>query len=249
VRRPDLARRARLALQLIAVLAAGCGGRPALRTDPQPLPPAYRIEDGGGIRLRGEARGPLPGMGPEVGIDAWLRADGWLRAELQYTLPDGRPAHDVIVWTPDACLLVDLRRGGLTVLGDRPGDLDVEGVHLELGDLVWLGLGRALPEAASEPWTWTEHEWRGHLGDFGLRAGARARADRPAWTEVAWQDSTGVVRSLRAEIEATAPSAWGDLPRRLHVDGDLLEARVFVQWDVESVATIEDEVFDPLWRP
>lgn len=236
---------------LLGILLGCSGSGPPVRTASRPLPASLQVEGGASqaLHLRGEARGPLPGLGPEVEIEAWLRADGWLRAELHYLLPDGRPAHDGLIWTPDLALLVDLRRGGLTVLGERPGELEAEGARFRVEHLVWLGLGKAVAGAQDASWSWTGGEWRGRLDGMGLRAGARNDRDRPAWTEVAWRGAEGETRALRAEMEVEEPTAWGPVPRELHLDGDLLEARVFVKWDVQMVASPGDTLFDPLWRP
>jgi hypothetical protein len=188
-------------------------------------------------------------MGPEVGIEAWVRADGWLRAELRYELPDGRPAHDALIWTPDLAILVDMRRGGLTVLGDRAGDLEADGARFRVEHILWLGLGRALAGARDAAWSWAGYEWRGSLEDVGLRAGARTAEDRPGWTELTWRGEEGKPRTLRAETGDHQTTAWGELPARLDVDGDLLEARVSIRWELQSIESPGDTLFDPLWRP
>jgi hypothetical protein len=198
--------------------------------------------------LTGEARGPLPGLGPQLEIDAWVRADGWLRAELRYEMPDGRPGHDVLVWTPEATLLADRRRGDLSVLGDAPGDLQAEGTRFRAAHVVWLGLGRAVPEIAQGLWQRQGVEWRGRWGEIGLRLETDGEDGRWSFSELVWKRDDEVV-GLRAEPGGFQASPFGPVPTELSLDGTALRARVQVRWKLEVLEEIGDTLFDPLWRP
>lgn len=233
---------------LAIVLLAACGPKPVARQEQPPLPAALLSAAQGGLRLTGQVSGPLPGLGPELDLDAWVRGDGWLRAELRYELPDGRPAHDVLVWTPEAALLVDRRRGDLTILGEGPGDLEAEGTQFRVAHVVWLGLGRAVPEAAALSWERRDAQWRGRLGRVGMRLETE-HDDRWRFSELAWRREGETAVSLRAEPSGFVPTPWGPVPSRLSLDGAALKARVQVEWSVQVYESMGDTLFDPLWRP
>lgn len=239
--------RIRLAI-LWLVLSVGCGPKPPAHPEARALPMAWRT-GAAGLRLTGKVSGPLPGLGPELGLDAWVRGDGWVRAELRYEMPDGRPGHDVLVWTPEVALLSDLRRGDLTVLGETPGDLEAEGTRFRAAHVIWLGLGRAAPEADGSTWERHGSQWRGRLGRIGLRLDAVGDDGRWRYSELAWRRDDDSVVSLRAEPGDFVATPWGPVPQRLSLDGTALEARVQVDWSVQVYESIGDTLFDPLWRP
>lgn len=222
----------------LLILGFGLGCHPLAPSDdaaPPRLGPEGSVR---GWRLSGELRGPLPAWGPRVGIEAWLRADGWLRAELEFTHLDP-PRRETLLWSRDVALWVESPSGRIRSLGDGPGALEVEGGTFQLEHVVWL-LAGALPAGPSGlDWTTEAGEWRGRSARVGLRS-PRLRG----WNEVAWRTDDGVAH-LRARVEASGP---GGIPRRIGLTGSPWEGRAVLQWDVQEVDSMEDTVFDPLWR-
>jgi hypothetical protein len=145
-------------------------------------------------------------------------------------------------------MLSDLRRGDLTILGDEPGDVAAEGTRLRVAHVVWLGLGRAVPEMEAVVWERHGSQWRGRLGPVGLRMQTEEEG-RWRFSELAWKREDDTVASLRATPSDFVPTPWGPVPERLSLDGTALKARVQVDWTVQSYASIGDTLFDPLWRP
>ena len=223
----------------LGLALAGChrGGAEVDPTVPPALPSSEAALEG--WRLRGELRGPLPAWGPRVRLEVWARSDGWLRAELD--LPDLEPPrHEVLIWSPEVALWVEFPSGRIRNLGERAGELELEGGAFRVEDVFWLLLGQ-LPGATSRfQWTHEDGQWRGRSDRVGLRA-----ADSGAWTEVAWRTERGV-QHLRAAVEERGS---GGIPQRIGLTGSTLEGRAVLQWSSEFVVMMEDTVFDPLWRP
>ncbi len=234
---------------LAVALLAACA-RPALDLRPSGVdgPPRLACADTlRAVRVTGEARGPLPGLGQTLSIEAWLRSDGWLRADLRYQL-QGRPRDDVLIWTPDVAMVLDRRTGSLTMLGQQPGVLETADTGFRLPQIVWLALGRLLPGASASQWELRGEEWRGRMDDKALR-GRPGGAGPPAWTELAWRDHGGHVRRMAARLSDLRATACGQLPGELSVEGTELSARAVVRWQIEAVPAPGDSLFDPLWRP
>ncbi len=235
-----------LVLLLMSACASGPQQQPSVKL-PSPLTVSADAP-GSALYLRGDAKGPLPGMGPSVEIEFWIRADGWLRGEFRYELPDGRAAHDVLVWTPDVALLFDRVRGGLDPLGESPGVLEAQGAEFRVEHLVWLGLGRWLA-AADASWHWTQSQWRGEWAGLAMRTLDADRNERPGATELVWRDEDGKFLRLTARVVSEVSTPWGPIPTELSVDGDPLEARTVVRWDVQAIENMDDTSFDPLAEP
>lgn len=235
-RRTD-ALRAGLVTALLAGVACAPPAPPAL--DGQPHPQA-------GVRLRGEVRGPLPGLGPGVELDLWMRADRVLRADLRTEGEEG-PRHEVLLWTPEVAWLYDRRRLRAAELGPEPGQIEALGGLFRVEELWWVLLGRGdarwLPEAS---WEAVDGEKRGSAPQKGYR---RPVGPRSAWGEVVWRDPERNVHHLRAERFDWEETALGPLPTRLEWEGSDLEGRATLRWRVENHAALGDSVFDPLWEP
>lgn len=229
---------------VLLLLAMGCGGSPAPRTDPSTPPPQIRPEAQAAVEalhLTGEIRGPALGFGPEITLEAWIRSDRWMRADLRYEDEDGTAAHEVLLWGPDTCLLFDRRKGRYTELGAGPGELELDQGVFRVQHALWLALGLWVGEGMPAG-RWQKDEWWGRDGDLGVRAGFDG--DRSAWTELVWRGER-----LRSVPQERQDSAWGSVPRQLELSGSILESVVRAQWQVESVPVFGDELLDPLLDP
>jgi hypothetical protein len=178
-----------------------------------------------------------------------VRADGWIRAELRYEL-EGRPAQDVVVWTPDAAFVVDRRTGRLTMLGDRPGTVEAVGAAFRVEHALWLLLGREAPgSAGGGAWQHRRGEWRCRMGELAARGRPRRSGAAMGWTELAWRSADGPLRAVTAELRHPESTPWGDVPGELVLDGAGLAARATLRWRVRSIPAPGDSLFDPLWQP
>lgn len=230
-----------VALALI-LATAGCA---TTRGGGRSVPPPLSEARSGGVELVGTARGPLPGMGPEARVHAFLRNDAAARVEVRYRPEEGAPVHEVLVWTHDTALLFDRRTGRFTDMGERPGRFEAEGGSFEVADLVWVLTGRVVGG--------TDHGWERSDGEFrrrGERRGWRRPVTRPLeWSELVWR-AGGEVRTIRTEVEAHEGSGSDALPRRLRIDFPGLEAPVVVDWSrIRTVPAMGDSILDPLWEP
>jgi hypothetical protein len=202
---------------------------------------------GSALYLDGELRGPLPGWGPRVDLEIWLREDGWLRADLRAEAESG-PTHEVLLWTPDVALLLDRREGRFTTLGDSAGVVDALSTGFRVEEAVWLALGIAVGDLA-RPGSWerVRSEWRYRADDRGLRRRDGTHGVR--WTELVWRESSGQVHRLRADVRELEITPWGAVPRSLALEGTDLEGRALLDWRIQPIVALGDSVYDPLWEP
>ena len=239
---PDRRRYVVFAVAAALIVTAGCA---TTRGGGEVAPPPLSGTRTGGVELRGTARGPLPGMGPEARVHAFLRNDASARVEIRYR-PEGRaPVHEVLVWTADTALLFDRRTGRFTDMGERPGRFEAQGGSFEVGDLVWILTGRTVGNRA-RPWERAGDEIRRR----GERRGWRRARSRPLeWAELVWRVDDEV-RTIRTVVEAHEGPGPGALPRRLRIGAPGVEAPIVVDWsEIRTVAALGDSILDPLWEP
>lgn len=195
---------------------------------------------------RGKAAGPLPGLGPELRWQAWLRPGRDLRADLRFEGPRG-PRHEVLVWTPDAAILFDRHGLRSTALGERAGEIDGLGGSFRVDEIWWMLLGgqerRLLPEAV---WHQQAGEWRGRAPGKGYR---RPRGEDPAWVEILWRDEARRVHVLRAQRRESRRVGPGYFATRLDLVGSDLEGLVRLEFDRIEATALGDSVLDPIWEP
>jgi len=234
----------RRGLLALLVFSVGCGGSPALHTDPSAPPEEILVGPkaaADALHLTGEIRGPALGFGPEIALEAWVRSDRWLRADLRFEDEDGLAAHEVLLWGPDTCMLFDRRKGRYTELGEGPGELELDQGVFRVQHALWLALGLWVGEGLPGG-HWEKDEWWARDAGLGVRAGFEG--DRPAWMELVWRGDR-----LRSEPQERQESAWGSIPRQLELSGSILESVVRAQWRVESIPAFGDELLDPLLDP
>jgi len=209
--------------------------------------PGASLPVGSALHLRGELRGPLPGWGPRVQIEAWLREDGWLRADLRTPAERGT-THEVLLWTPEVALLLDRQAGRFTELGDSAGRIEALGTDFRVEEAIWMLSGRALGELARPgSWEWVRAQWRYRGPDRGLRSLQRGGELR--WTEMVWREDDGRVHRLRADVEELQATPWGAVPRALSLEGTDLDGRALLRWQIEPIVALGDSIYDPLWEP
>lgn len=226
-------------LVLVGLLAVACAPSVPPTNDFRPLPQA-------GLRLDGALSGPLPGLGPRVDLDLWMRADQAVRADLRMEGEEG-PRHEILLWTPQVAWLYDRRRLRYAELGPRPGTLEALGGRFRVEELWWVlfarGEERWLPQVE---WTNEGDEIRGSAPKRGYR---RPQGPRPAWSELLWLDAEDEVHHLRAEYLGWQESPLGPVPTRMAWEGSDLEGRVSLEWTVQGFSALGDTIFDPLWEP
>ena len=228
---------------LLGALVSGCGTTP--RSTGTSGPPPLAQTPLGGVELRGVARGPLSGFGPEVDLHAFLRADAALRLELRYRPEDGPPVHEILVWTDEVALLFDRRRGRFTDLGDVPGHVEALGTAFRAEEALWLATTRR-PLVPDTDWIRRGDEYRGRLQDHGLRQPVTIPTP---WAELVWRQDDAI-RTLRTTVEALEGRGATALPRRLRLESEALEGPVVVEWsEVTSFEALGDSILDPLWEP
>jgi len=218
--------------------------------------PVPRSEDDGPVRLRparpgqtlhlvGELRGPFPGLGPEVSIEAWLREDGNARVDLRSTGDDGRPTHEVVLWSRSSCVLFDAIGGRLVQLGQSPGRLEALGNVFELRDAVFLASGLDPVWPGDEP---TELIGAG-LRFRGVRESGTLRRE-DAGAGLKWHGDDDVTHDIAVQYSDYFETVWGPWPGRLQLTGTDLAAAVRLRWQVVGPIVVHgDSIFDPLWEP
>jgi hypothetical protein len=223
--------------------AAACAPRATLELGVQPPPEmSLYLAEGTGLQLRGELRGPFAGLGPRVQFVLLLVGDGRLRADLRYELRD-RPQHDVILWTEGGIVSFDRRRGGFQELGET-GALEFAGAKLQLGHVVFVTLGRCLPELPAQ-WSRQGSRWRTTLAGVELETRREGEHERPVQQHLRWRES-GQDRRLTAYVRRFEPTPLGELPQRLELAGHGIRGRLHVELEHEVVAIDELVDFDPL---
>lgn len=230
----------------LALGLAACGPPPAARHElvAPPVPPGA---EGPALWLTGELGGGLPGVGPSAGFQLWLRPDGYARVEFT---PDDQAWPTVLLLGPGLALRHDRHRGQLEALADTPGAIELPGADIPALALAWLVLGRALDPALAASLEAGGGEWRARGGEVAVRGGSSGPGGVPAWTELAWRDPEGRVRSVRAELGGfTGIDGWGDLPTRISVDGQPLDGRVAGEWQIRSLTGLDEDFLDPAWEP
>lgn len=231
-------------LPLLLILLSACGESVPVDTDPALDPDhPYQISSrvASALHLVGEIRGPALGLGPEVQVEAWIRSDRWVRADLRFEDENGEPAHEVLVWGPDTCLLFDRRRGKYTELGHLPGELELDRGSFRVQHALWLALGLWVGDSPLEG-AEEGREWRARDEGLGLRA--QRQGEILGWTELVWRGER-----LRSTPKERENSAWGRIPARLELSGTLLESVVKAEWRVESIGRFGDEALNPLLDP
>lgn len=229
------------------ILALGaCGPAPALRHD-LPTPPVPATASGPALQLSGSLGGGLPGVGPSARFELWLRPDGYARVELT---PDDQAWPTILLLGPGLALRHDRQRGQLEALADTPGAVELPGVDVPALAFAWLVLGRALDPALAAGLAQVGDEWRASLGELAVRGGSGGPQGVPHWTEIAWRDPEGRVRSVRAELgDFEALEGWGALPTGISVDGQPLDGRVAGRWEIRSLPELDEDFLDPAWEP
>jgi len=235
----------RRALALAALLmlpACGPGTGPATESGPpQRLVPAG---SGQTLHLVGELSGTLPGLGPRVDVEAWLRGDGWARVTFRGE-DDGRPTHEVLVWTPEACLLFDATTGRFTDLGGEDGTLEALSNAFRLNDAVFLLNGRDPVWPGAEPTDLIGGPTRFR----GVRESGTLRRDGDE-AGMRWLDDSGTIHDIAVSYEDYLETDWGGWPARITVTGTELDAAARLQWErLDPIVVLGDSIFDPLWEP
>lgn len=241
-----------LRLQILLGLSVGLSGCAALQArtgagaDGQQLPPALllTLPEGAALRLSGSVEGPLAGLGPSLIFDLWLRG-AQMRADLHYE-EEGRPRHEVLLWTPENVLLFDRDRGGLTELG-ADGRLPAWGTAFSLESLLWLGLGR-WPSDRPLAFQREGRDWAAIDGELRLHGRSVDRSGHLSQSSIRWQQD-GATRELSAVFEAQMGMLDGKIPQRVRLDGDDLEHEVQLRISSQVVENVSDSVFDPLTDP
>ncbi|HEX9640279.1 MAG TPA: hypothetical protein VGB13_03085 [Candidatus Krumholzibacteria bacterium] len=213
----------------------------------QELPPGLFVPlpNGAALRLTGSVEGPLGGLGPSLEFDAWL-VGAQLRADLHY-VEEGRPRHEVLLWTPVSVLLFDRDRGGLTELGEE-GRLTAWGARFSLAALHWLCLGRWPAEVPPPEFHRDGRDWEASDGELSLFGRGVDRSGHLRRTSIRWDDD-GETRELTAELEVQIPVLGGRMPRRVRLDGDPLDLEVQLMLTVQVIENVDASVFDPLADP
>lgn len=240
-----MSRRTGAPVVLVLLLAAcATGVRPPGGEGPPP-PPLRADPPGQTLHLAGTLRGAFPGVGPEVGLELWLRGDGRARIDLRSTDEDDRPTHEVLLWGPESCLLFDARTGRFTELGDADGTLHALGNAFGLRDAVFLLGGRdpLWPGLVRTEFLGTARDHRGVRESGTLHREADEASLR-------WQDDEGTTREISVTYEDYLETLWGLWPRRLLISGTELEAAARLHWTrVDPIVVSGDSIFDPLWEP
>lgn len=229
----------------LCLLLPACATFSGRTGDPFPESLVFELPPDAALHLRGSVDGPLGGLGPSLHFDAWI-FDGSLRADLRYE-EDGRPRHEVLLWTQQSVLLFDRDRGGLTELADGP-TLPAWGASFPLEALFWLCLGR-WPDTSETPLF--AREGRDLEASWsGLLLGGRLvdRSNHLNRTSLSWSED-GQQRRLSALLEAQESLAAGRIPRRVRLDGDSLEMELLLSIESEIVENKGDGVLDPLREP
>jgi hypothetical protein len=225
------------------LLLCGCAPRAVLRTGVAPPPQmTLHLAQGSALALRGQLRGPFAGLGPKLRFAVLLVGDGRARADLHYELR-GRPQHDVVLWTREGVLSFDRTRGGLHELGEGAA-LEFAGAKLQLGHVVFLALGRSLPEAAGL-WCQRGSRWQAQRDGIEMRSRWQDDLGRSQQQELRWR-AGGDERRLTAYVRASNATALGELPQRLELSGHGMRGRLHLELEHEVVAIDELVDFDPL---
>jgi hypothetical protein len=196
------------------------------------------------LHLRGRLTGSFPGLGPDLRLEAWLRGDGWARLDLRYEDDEG-PAHEVLLWSRNSCLLFDAHTGRMAELGDGGGGLEALGNRFELRDAVFLLSGLDVRYPGDE-----EAEF---VGDA-----RRSRAVRPSGvlsrdagtTRLTWRADEGVTHYIQATYNDQFRTDWGPWPLRVEFSGTDLAAAARLHWEAPGpIVALGDSILDPLWEP
>ena len=227
------------------LLLSACAGSAGPRDETLPVARLGFAGAGETIRLSGELRGAFPGVGPRVGLEAWIRADGRARIDLRSHDEDDRPTHEVLLWAPESCLLFDAVGGRFVDLGSADGSLEALGNSFELRDAVFLLCGRDPVWPGVEPTEFLgeDRQFRGlresgTLRRDGDRAGLRCRAD------------DDVIHDIEVRYEDYLETGWGLWPQKIEITGTDLAAAARLQWTrIDPIVVHGDSIFDPLWEP
>jgi len=209
-------------------------------------PILFTLDEGQGLRVRGEANGPLGGFGPSLNFDAHF-AGTLLRVDLRYE-EEGRDRHDVLLWTPDAVFLFDRVDGGVTELGG-PDGLDTMGERFALPTAFWLLMGRWPSTFDSPPLRREGRDLEGVVGGVGLWARTVQPEGSLVRSALRWESDAGEELELSCELEAAQPFLGGKVPLRARLDGDELELEVLLSLSYQLVENVDDTLFDPLKDP
>lgn len=248
---PDpLARSRPWAAALLGVLFAsalhGCATTPVGGSRAE-APPTIAAQ--AAVEMRGQVRGPVPGVGESAEVHVVARGDGAVWASFRRDGGADPPIHEVLIWTTDLALLFDRITLKSTELGAEPGALEAWGARFWSDDALWVLAGlRAGGGSERTRWERTADQWRGRRDEAGLR---RPVTEPLPWTETVWRDPSGNVHRLEIRPESywELPDgrAW---PRRLGLEGTDLEARLVVEWEeILWHPALGDSILDPLWEP
>lgn len=235
-------RRVAVLAAVLAFTACGPGTRPATQT----APPERLVASGPRetLRLAGSLSGTFPGLGPRVDLEAWLRADGRARVTIRGEA-EGRPTHEVLLWTPDACVLFNAITGRFIDLGDEDGALDALSNRFRLQDAVFLLSGRDPVWPGVEPTDLVGESTRFR----GVRSSGTLRREGDE-AGMRWIAEDGTIHDIAVSYEKYLETDWGVWPTRITVSGTDLEAAARLQWKrLDPIVVLGDSIFDPLWEP